>query len=142
MAFIGAAFLLAIGRTLARIHVEYDDPRQSLRVYLVDPPGGQIRQSGKVLRPGQPLRLEAAHLAGRGSRSLDRSVADHPPDRRIMVHPLSIVHVLVASKPSKHRLPQQADQRMAPVPASARVGQDVTGHGRQSKRVIQLAIRQ
>jgi hypothetical protein len=45
---------------------------------LVDPPAGQIGERGKVLGPAQPLRLEAAHLAGRGGRASNRSVADHP----------------------------------------------------------------
>ena len=34
----------------------------------VDPPAGQIGESGKVLGQGQPRGLEAAHLAGRSSR--------------------------------------------------------------------------
>jgi hypothetical protein len=45
-------------------------------VHLVDPLSGQIGKRGKVLGPGQPLGLEAAHLAGRGGGSLDRSCHD------------------------------------------------------------------
>jgi hypothetical protein len=37
VAIIGAAFLLAIGRALARIHVEHDGLGRSPPVYLVDP---------------------------------------------------------------------------------------------------------
>jgi hypothetical protein len=78
MAVVGAAFLLAIGRALARIHVEHDDPGRSPLVHLVDPLAGQISERGKVLRPAQPPGLEAAHLAGRSGRAGDRPVADHP----------------------------------------------------------------
>src|SRR6476646_8207097 len=80
MPVVGAAFLLAVGRALARIHVEHDDPRRSPRVHLVDPPAGQIGKSNEVLGPGQPLRLEAAHLAGRGGRPV---IAGSPTTQRI-----------------------------------------------------------
>jgi hypothetical protein len=67
MAVIGTAFLCAVGRALARIHVEHDDTRLTPLVHRVDPQARQIGEGGEVLRPGQPLGLEAAHLAGRGS---------------------------------------------------------------------------
>jgi hypothetical protein len=47
-------------------------------VHLIDPLTSQIGESSKVLGSAQPLRLEAAHLVGRGGRPGDRSVADHP----------------------------------------------------------------
>ena len=111
-------------------------------MHLVDPLAGQIGESGDVLRPAQPLRLETAHLAGRGGRPGDRSVADHPAHRRITAQPLRVVHVLVAGEPSEHRLPQQADQSVAAVPARARIGEHVAAGVGQAQRVIQLAIRQ
>jgi hypothetical protein len=64
MAVVGAAFLVAVGRALARIHVEYDHLWRALLVHLVDPLAGQIGECDEVLWPAQPLRLEAAHLAG------------------------------------------------------------------------------
>ena len=51
MAVVGAAFLLAVGRALARIRVEDDDPRWSPLLHLVDPLTGQIGESSKVLGP-------------------------------------------------------------------------------------------
>src|SRR5205085_8889437 len=42
MAVVGAAFLLAVGRALARIHVEHDRLRRSPLLNLVDPLAGQI----------------------------------------------------------------------------------------------------
>jgi hypothetical protein len=66
VAVIGAAFLFAVGRAFTQIHVENDDSRRSPLVHLVDPLAGQIGESGKVLGLAQPLRLEPAHLAGRG----------------------------------------------------------------------------
>jgi hypothetical protein len=49
MAVVGAAFLLAVSRAFARIHVEYDNPRRSSLVHLVDPVAGQIGKRGEVL---------------------------------------------------------------------------------------------
>jgi len=109
-------------------------------VDLVNPPTGQIGKSNEVLRPGQPLRLEAAHLAGRGRRAGDRPVADYPTHRRVAAQPIGIVHVLVASQPPEHRLPQQADQEMLAVLASACIRQSLAAGCGQSEHVVQLAI--
>src|SRR4051794_36644269 len=76
MPVIGAAFLLAVGRALARIHVEYDGLRPSPPAHFVDPLTGQIDKGGKVLGSAQPLCLEAPHLAGRGGRPADCPVAN------------------------------------------------------------------
>src|SRR6516165_8002074 len=84
MAVVGAAFLLAIGRALARINVEHDGSWRPPLVHLANPLTGKIGERCKVFGPAQPLCLEAAHLTGRGSRSGDRSVADHPAHRRVM----------------------------------------------------------
>src|SRR5437868_12298904 len=46
MAVVGAAFLLAVSRALARIHVEHDPLRRSPLVHLVDPSAGQIGERG------------------------------------------------------------------------------------------------
>jgi hypothetical protein len=52
MAVVGAPFLCAVGRALARIHVEHDDARLAPLVHPVDPPARQIgeaaRFSGRV----------------------------------------------------------------------------------------------
>jgi hypothetical protein len=142
MAIVSAALLLAIGRAIARSHVEHDDPRRSPRVYLVDPPARQIRESGEVLGPGQPLRLQAAHLAGRRSRPGDRPVADHPAHRRVAAQPLGIIHVLVAGQPPEHRLTQQPRQPVTTILAGTRVDQHIgTGVG-QPHRVVQFPIGQ
>jgi len=106
MPIVGAALLPAVGWALARIHVEHNDLRRSLPVHLVNPLAGQIGESGKVLGPAQPLRLEAAHLAGRGSPTHWRPTADHPTHGRIAAQPIGVVHVLVAGQPAEYRLPQ------------------------------------
>ena len=49
MSVVGAAFLLAVGRALARIHVEHDGLRRSPLVHPVDPLAGQIGERRKVL---------------------------------------------------------------------------------------------
>jgi hypothetical protein len=40
-----------------------------------------------------------------------------------VTQPFGIVHVLVASQTTEYRLPQQTDQRMATILASARIGE-------------------
>jgi hypothetical protein len=62
---------------MSNIHVEHDDARLPPLVYGVDPSARQIGKGGGVLRPGQPLGLEAAHLAGRSSLTHWRPAADH-----------------------------------------------------------------
>src|SRR6516165_4254005 len=51
MSVIGATLLLPVGRALARIHVEHDDPRRFQLLHLVDPLARQIGERSKVLRP-------------------------------------------------------------------------------------------
>ena len=142
MAVVGAALLLAVGRAFARIHVEHDDPRRSPLVHRVDPLARQIGESGEVLRSSQPLGLEAAHLAGRGSLTHWRSAADHPTHRRVAAQPLGVVHVLVAGQPPEYRLPQQSDQEVSSVLAGARLRQSLAAACGQSEHVVQFAIRQ
>jgi hypothetical protein len=67
----------------------------------VDPVARQIGKSSEVLRPGQPLGLEAAHLAGRSCLTHWCPTTDHPTHCGIAAQPLGIVHVLVAHQPSK-----------------------------------------
>jgi len=142
MSVVGAAFLLAVGRALARIHVEHDDPEQLPLLHLVDTLAGQIGELGKVLGPAQPLRLEAADLASRGGRASNRSISDHPADRRVAAQPLGVVCVLVAGQPPKHRLTQQPRQPVAAVLAGACVRQRSSSRVGQAQRVIQLAVSQ
>ena len=95
MPIVGAALRLTVGRALARIPVEYNRLRRAPLVHLVDPPTGQIGKSGEIIRPGQPLRLEATHLAGKGSLTHRRATADRPAHRRVVVQTTGVVHVLV-----------------------------------------------
>jgi hypothetical protein len=49
--------------------------------------------------------------------------ADDPAHRRIVTKTLGIVHILIAGETAEHRLPQQTDQRMAPVLANAGISE-------------------
>jgi hypothetical protein len=142
MPVVGAAFLLAVGGALARIHVQHDDPGWSPLVHFVDPPSGQIGESGKVLGPAKPLRLEAPHLAGRSGRPRDRPVADHPPHCGVVAQPVGVVHILVAGQPSEYRLAQQARQSVPTILAGARISKRIGRRVGQTHRVIQLTVRQ
>jgi hypothetical protein len=71
---------------------------------------------------------------------VNRSVANDPPHRRVTAQPFGIVHVLVASEPSKDRLTQQTDERMPTIPAGACICKHITRHIGQAERIIQLAV--
>src|SRR3954468_208371 len=88
VAIVGAAFLFAVGRTFARIHVEYDGLRPSSLAHFVNPLTGPLDKSGKGPRPAQPLRLQAAHLAGRAGRPADCSAPNYPTHCRVTAQPL------------------------------------------------------
>jgi hypothetical protein len=71
-----------------------------------------------------------------------------PPCRRRSIHgwivtqALGVVHVLISSEATKHRLTQQTDQCMVAVLARARVGECLACHRAQPKRVVEFAVRQ
>ena len=111
MAVPDAHLLLAVGRAHARIHVEDDASRRAAAVHKVDPLAGKIGKSREVRGRRKPLRLKPAHLARRGRAALRRFAVDNPADRRIVAQTLGVVHVLVSSETTKHRLRQQTDQR-------------------------------
>ena len=94
----------------------------------------------RFCRCREPLRLEAAHLARRSRTALSRFAADNPAHRRIVAQALGVVHVLISSKTTEHRLPQQTDQRMAAVLAGARIGERLARHRAQPECVIEFAV--
>jgi hypothetical protein len=55
---------------------------------------------------------------------------------------LGVVHVLISSEATKHRLPQQTDQCMAAVLAGARIGEHLARHRAQPERVVEFAVSQ
>ena len=74
--------------------------------------------------------------------ALGRLAADDPAHCRIVTKTFGIVHILVASETAEHRLPQQADRRMATVLAGPRIGEHVACQRGQSKCVVKFAIAQ
>jgi hypothetical protein len=59
-----------------------------------------------------------------------------------MAQALGVIDIIVSGKSSKHRLPQQADERMVAVPAGARIGKHITCHGAETEGVVEFAIGQ
>ena len=116
-----AHLLLAMGRADARIHIEHDASRRPAAMDAVDPAAGQFGEGREVPLRRQPARFEAPHLAGRCRRARSRLAADDPAHRRIMPQAQGVIDIFVAGKPPEHRLPQQPDQRMAAIPAGARI---------------------
>src|SRR5882757_4902743 len=81
-------------------------------------------------------------LAWRSRAALGRLAADDPAHCRIVTKTFGIVHILVASETAEHRLPQQADRRMATVLAGPHIGEHVARRRGQSKCVVKFAIAQ
>src|ERR1700731_1523361 len=105
-----AHLLFAVRWADARIHIENDASGRTATMYIIDPAAGKISESGKVLSNSEPLGLEAAHLARRCTTTRNRFFADDPAYRRTVPQPLGVVHILVSSEASEHRLSQQADK--------------------------------
>jgi hypothetical protein len=119
-----------------------NDTRLTPLVHCVDPPARQLCEGGEVLRPCRPLGLEATYPAGRDSLTHWRPTADHPAHRRVAAQTVGVVHILVADQPPECRLPQQPDQEVLSVLASACIRQSLAAACGQSEHVVQLAIRQ
>src|SRR2546425_255839 len=125
-----------MGRAHARIHIEHDAARRPSTVHEVDPSTRQIGQRREVRLCRQPMRLEAAHLAGRSRIALRRLAANDPAHCRIMTQAFGVVHVFVSGEPTEYRLPQHPDQVMAAVLAGPRVREQLTRHRCQPERVV------
>ena len=69
---------------------------------------------------------------------MSRLAADNPAHRRIMAQPLGVIHVLIASQPSEHGLSQHSHQRMAAIPASARLGENFGRHRGKTERIVEF----
>jgi len=106
MAVVGRAFLAAVGRTDAGIHVEDHIPRWFTVVDLVDPCTGQVREGHDVVVGGQELGLEASHLTCRCRLLGDGTTANDPSHRRITPETLGVVHVLIAAETTEGALPE------------------------------------
>jgi hypothetical protein len=109
-------------------------------VNAIDPFARKVGEDGQVLSRRQPLRLKAAHLAGRGPATKGRLAADDPPHRRIMAQALGVVHVLVSREATEDGLSEQPGQGVAAILAGAVVGQNLARYRRQADRVVKFAI--
>src|SRR6516165_11177650 len=84
-------------------------------VHEVDPLAGQVGKSREVRRCRESLSFDAAHLARRCCTALRRFAADNPAHCRIVAQAFGVVYFLTSSETTKHRLPQQTDQRVAAI---------------------------
>jgi len=71
---------------------------------------------------------------------MSRLAADNPAHRGIMAQAFGVVHILVSSEASEHRLSQQADESMPAVLAGARVGEHLARRCCKAERVVELPI--
>jgi len=71
---------------------------------------------------------------------VSRFAANDPAHCRIVAQAFGVIHVFVAREAPEHGLPQQSDQRMPAVLASARVGKRFTRKFAQTERIIEFAI--
>ncbi len=108
-------------------------------MHELDPLARQVGKSKEVRRCREPLSFEAAHLARRCCVTVSRFPADNPAHRWIVAQALGVVHVLISSKAAEYRLPQQADQRMAAVPAGSRISECPARHLGQAECIVEFA---
>ncbi len=57
-----------------------------------------------------------------------------------MAQAFGVVDILVSGQASEHRLPQQAHQRMAAVPAGAGIGDHRTCHDAETEGVVEFSV--
>jgi len=137
-----AVLLFAMRRAEARIHSEKNAFRRTASMNVVDPLAGKVGERRQVFPCRQPLRLKAAHLAGRGSATKSRLAADNPSHRWITAQTFGVVHVLVSGEAAKDRLPEHPGQCVATILAGAGIGKTFARHRRQTKHVVEFVIRQ
>jgi hypothetical protein len=140
VAVVGRALLLAVGRALRAVQIEDDAVRRPARVHPVDPGAGQSGERREVGLGGQPLGLEAAHLAGRGCGPVKPLTPHDGAHGRIAGEAVCVVDVFVAGQPAVDRLPHEAEQPVAdvlPVPA---FGESRYAHRGQIEGVVQLTV--
>jgi DNA-binding transcriptional LysR family regulator len=125
VAVVGRAFLVAVGRADAGIHVEDHAFRRFAIINLVDPYPGQLGKGRDVVAGGQELSLEASHLAGRCRLFGDSTTAADPSHGRIVPQAVGVVHVLVAAETTEGGLPKQARHSVLAIPADPRIDQMV-----------------
>jgi len=138
VAVVGRAFLVALGRADAGVHVENHIRRRLAVVNPVDPSPRQVGKGGNVVVGGQELGLEAAHLAGRCRQLGDGPTANDPPRGGITPKAVSVVHILVAAEPSERGLAEQAGHAVLAILAGPRIDQMFTGNLTQSKSVVEF----
>jgi hypothetical protein len=109
-------------------------------MHSVDPGARQISQRGEIDFAGEPTGLETAHLAGRGSLTIQAGAIHNGAHRGIMGETIGVVHVFIPGKAAEHGLAKQARQRVPGVPASATLGQRGARQIGQPERVVQLTI--
>ncbi len=138
MTVVGGAFLVAVGRTDAGIHVEDHVFRRFTIMDPVDPCTGQVDESGNVFVGAQELSLEASHLAGRCRLLGDGMTADDPSHGRITPETVGVVYIFVTAEPSERRLTEQAGHPMLTVLAGPGIDQMFLGNLGQSESVIEF----
>ena len=111
-------------------------------MHTVDPLPGKIGKGGEVLLGGQNFRLEAPHLAGRGSLLGDGMTADDPAHDRVEAEPVGIVYIVVPAKATENGLAELPDKTVATVLSTTGVREHVSDNLGQLNRIIEFAVRQ
>lgn len=113
------ALLCAMGRAERTVHVERDPFGWRCRVNPVDPAPRQISQGSAIAGRRQHLGPKPSHLAcGRGL-CFTSPPAGNLAHHRIKRQTIRVIYILVSGQPTEDRPPQQANQQMQTVVASA-----------------------
>ncbi len=129
-----------MGRADAAVHVENDHLRWTAVMDLVDPRPVHVGQSFNVHIARQKLRLEAPHLAGGRSVSLDGLATDNPPHGRITSETLGVIHVIITANTSENRLAELTGHTVPSVLTGTAVLKNSLGNLAQAKCIVKVPI--
>jgi hypothetical protein len=127
MAVVGAAFLLSVDGTLARIHVEYDAVGAIHRLGLGQHVPVHDHEPDQILLTGQQLGLEPMQRRRERCTAVPDLWRPDQAKRRIRREACRVVEVLIPGQAAVNRLPQQIGQpelRVQPLPGVVQVLRD------------------
>jgi hypothetical protein len=138
MPVIGAAFLLSVYWTLARIHVEYNAVGTIHELGLREHVSVHGHQSHEVLLTGQQLGLEPMQRRGQRRASVPPLRRADQAKRWVGGESLRVVEVFIAGQAAVHRLPQQIHQPELGVQSLSAVAEVLRDGRLQPQSLIQL----
>ena len=99
----------------------------------------ELKENQTALTSANDLAIRRASESA-GVEFIDETGGGPGVRLRKRTQPFGIVHVLITSETAEHRLPEQTDQRMAPVLAGAGISEHLTSQSGQAEFVVEFAV--